>query len=165
MKVHSHVFALFLLAAASSAYAAPPVAQFSCDSGPNFIPGESQVIFNPPAFKFNLSYFDLSVGNSSDPNSGSGASAGKAPVAQPLVLHAALARFVDLSNAVSANGTFSDCSLETTTPAGDVILFTLKSVRFQSASAIANSATQSAHAAAALTYGSIAIRIMQTGAD
>ncbi len=163
MKIHSRTLMLLLLGGASIAHAAPPVAQFSCASGGNFIPGESQVNFNAPALKFNLSHFDIGVVNSSS-DSGTGAPAGKVTL-QPFSFHAALARFSDLYSAVVAGGTFSECSLDTTSPSGDVVQYVLKSVMFKSVDAIANSNTQSAFSAVTASYAGIAIRILQTGTD
>jgi hypothetical protein len=96
-----------------------------------FARGESQVNLNPVTLKFNLSYYDPGVINSSS-NSGSGGPSGKT-TPQSLALHAALARFADLYGAVVAGG-YSECSLEQTSANGDVILNKLKS--FESVDAL-----------------------------
>lgn len=167
MKIRSHIVTLLLTSVASLAHAGPPVAQLFCATGANYLQSESAVNLNapnPPALKFKLSYFDLGVGNTSNSNPGSGASSEKTTL-QPFVMHAALARFVDLYGAVAAGGTFSQCSLETTATSGDILIFTLNSVRFESIDAIASSTTQSAFTAATLTYSGIAIQTVQTGVD
>jgi len=137
--------AALLFAAASSAYAAQPVATLTCTGG--------------TTFSVNLSHFDLGVSDSAS---------GTASLT-PLTLHASLGSFGTLFQAQASGATIPTCTLTTLDSNGNSLQFNLQTVVITNVTAVASAATtvsqRAAYTKATLTYTSVHVINPGTGVD